>query len=44
MGTENCVEDMDKKGNRSLRKMIQNPIRDTVRAEVLPCSRPLMLP
>ena len=35
MGSENRVEGMDEEGNRSLGKMLQCPIRDTVRVRSL---------
>ena len=35
MGAENRVEDMGEEGNRSLGKMLQCPVRDTVRARSL---------
>jgi hypothetical protein len=30
MGAENCVENQGEKGYRSLGKMLQDPLRDTV--------------
>ena len=35
MGAENRVEDTGEEGNRSLGKMLQCPVRDTVRARSL---------
>ena len=35
MGEENCVEDPDQEGYRSLGKMLQGSIRDTVGASAL---------
>ena len=35
MGEEHCIEDLDQEGYRSLGKMIQGPVRDTVRARYL---------
>ena len=35
MGAENSFEDMGEEGNRSLGKMLQCPVRDTVRARSL---------
>ena len=35
MGAKNRVEDMGKEGNRSLGKMLQCPVWDTVRASSL---------
>jgi hypothetical protein len=35
MGAENRVEDIGEEGNRSLGKMLQRPVRDTVRARSL---------
>jgi len=35
MGAENRIEDLGKEGNRSLGKMLQGPVRDTVRARSL---------
>ena len=35
MGAENRVEDMGEEGNLSLGKMLQCPVRDTVRARSL---------
>jgi len=35
MGAENHVEDLGQEGNRSLGKMFQGPVRDSVRARSL---------
>jgi hypothetical protein len=35
MGTEDRVEDKEKKVDRALRKMLHGPVRDTVRARGL---------
>jgi hypothetical protein len=35
VGAKNHIEYMDKKGDRSLRKVIESPVRDTVRARGL---------
>jgi hypothetical protein len=35
MGAEDRVEDKDKKVDRTLRKVLQSPVRDTVRARCL---------
>jgi len=35
MGAENCVEDAGEEGNRSLGKLLQYPVRYTVRARSL---------
>jgi hypothetical protein len=35
IGEEHRIENLDKKGNRSLWEMLQSPVRDTVRARSL---------
>ena len=35
MGAENRIEDLGQEGHRSLGKMLQGPVRDTVRARSL---------
>jgi len=42
MGAENGVEDTGEKGNRSLGKMLQCPVRYTVRTGAMLTLRPLM--
>ena len=42
MGEEHCNEDLDQEGYSSLGKMLQGPVRDTVRALALLTLRPLM--
>ena len=35
MDEEDCIEEQDKEGYRSLWEMLQSPVRDTVRARSL---------
>jgi hypothetical protein len=35
MGEENCIENVGQEGYRQLRKMLQCPVRDTIRAQSL---------
>jgi len=42
MGDENCVEDLDQEGYRSLEKMLQGSVRYSIWARVLPTLGPLM--
>jgi len=35
MGAENRIEDLSQEGNRSLKKILKDPFRDTVRARSL---------